>query len=895
MRIINGLDYTHKIETMVKECSIKAKDNPFEQYIFITEYPEVIEQVFFKYTHCLVNIQIMNWQNYLRTLMIDYHLTAHHVISTTQFTYYLRQILNTETFDCFTNRQPYPLIQKFMPLLKDYDLYDIEYHKDTFESLKLSDFIRLYHLVKERCDHYTHLSLESIFNHCSFETNTKTHIYIDGDHLYQFKRQDIINRLSKYHDITILYTHQNDKRLLNTPYHSLCQNAIKDDSQTFLTDNLFLQSPKHCLDHQPFYTFMSASPLQEVKRVVYTIAQKIVDENLHYSDFVIVYPDSSYIDLLIDTLSAIQIPHNLPIVSTCTYDYSYQIILKKLLEVTSCTISGIAHELYSEDLDHDYLQYLESLFTYHDEITPQEFQQFFITTYQNNHQDINTNQDHINVCTIDKVRTFKPQHIFFIGMNETVFPHLIKDTSLLLDEDIESLHLHHIPSPLTTIEQLGVHHNDILKALNQPYLSMTFSYPTSSLSGETLLASSLYKQLQTMFQLTPLPEHDFLAIDDYYLKGGLSPHKIILNQHIQDYLHHKNQPQSISPELISKLYSPTLSVSQIETYNKCPFLYFVQYGLGIYPQKETKLLPHELGSLVHYVLSMNLSDNQDMNQLVDDYILKDENLATKIQSSYINQYFISQLKKDLKITLHVLNKHLNISSFQVHSQEEKIQDQIHGLNFKGFVDRIDEYENFISIIDYKSSAKDIDLNLAMQGFNIQMLLYLKMVTRKYQKDPAAVLYFNTKKRILTTQSISEPILEKDFYKQYRYGGYIIDDDAHQVIKALDPYIDKSSDIINVTYVKSRDEYKGQLLNHSMLDILLDIIENHIYELYQQMSEGHIGIMPKGSDQNATHTLVNPCHYCPYHSICSFDVFYNDYELVKFYDVDKMLGGNKDAV
>ena len=38
-------------------------------------------------------------------------------------------------------------------------------------------------------------------------------------------------------------------------------------------------------------------------------------------------------------------------------------------------------------------------------------------------------------------------------------------------------------------------------------------------------------------------------------------------------------------------------------------------------------------------------------------------------------------------------------------KEKKVQDQIHDIAFKGFVDRIDTYDHYVSIIDYKSSAK----------------------------------------------------------------------------------------------------------------------------------------------------------------------------------------------
>ena len=81
-----------------------------------------------------------------------------------------------------------------------------------------------------------------------------------------------------------------------------------------------------------------------------------------------------------------------------------------------------------------------------------------------------------------------------------------------------------------------------------------------------------------------------------------------------------------------------MSVSQIETYNKCPFLYFIQYSLGIYPLKEDKLMSNELGSLVHYVLSINIKQNRNIGQLVDYYISRDESTFSKVSKEYPGKY-----------------------------------------------------------------------------------------------------------------------------------------------------------------------------------------------------------------------------------------------------------------
>jgi ATP-dependent helicase/DNAse subunit B len=371
-----------------------------------------------------------------------------------------------------------------------------------------------------------------------------------------------------------------------------------------------------------------------------------------------------------------------------------------------------------------------------------------------------------------------------------------------------------------------------------------------------------------------------MSIDDYYLMGGRKNDKSILNENINHYIETKNQPDYLSKDMISLLYKDHLSVSQVETYNKCPYLYYIQYGLSISKSKEEKLLPNELGNLVHYVLSIAINEERDINQLVDYYLSKNDDFNKKIISSPINQYFISNLKKDLVVTLQVLKNMNERSLFEVTSKEEKIEDVIHDLNFKGFVDRIDTYNNYVAIIDYKSSAKDIDIDLAKKGFNIQMLLYLKMITKKYEKDPAAVLYFNTKKRVLSSKdSVNADIKENDFYSMYKYGGYVIDDDG-SVIHAIDSNMDSKSDIVNVKYVKKSGEYKGHIMKSEELDGLLNDIEEHIYHLYTLMNEGHIEIFPKDSDNQSIHMKVNPCRYCSYKTICHFDVFYNEYDLIE---------------
>lgn len=82
---------------------------------------------------------------------------------------------------------------------------------------------------------------------------------------------------------------------------------------------------------------------------------------------------------------------------------------------------------------------------------------------------------------------------------------------------------------------------------------------------------------------------------------------------------------------------------------------------------------------------------------------------------------------------------MKASDFYIVGSEVDIYRNYPDFKFSGIVDRVDQYNQYLKIIDYKSSNKDLDLSLAIQGFNIQMLLYLDTLTK--QKNLIKVLCY----------------------------------------------------------------------------------------------------------------------------------------------------------
>ncbi len=353
MRIINGLNYYEKLDIIIKECIQKAQEYPYRQFIFIVEDKEMIEKRFFQYTHFLVNIEIMTWNQYLYRLMLNHHFTYKQPVNNIELTYYLRQILNNNDFYCFHDVN-YSLINEMISLMKELELHQTFYE---INSNKLKDYMKIYHCLKEYLGNNKYLCLESLFQ--NIQINEKNiHLYVEADHLYQQARQNILQNLSLNNDMTLLYTHNFDSRLFNKPLHHLCLDANTYTKDTYLTKNLFSQTFKHNHQENKFYTFKASTPQNEVKRVVYTLLEDIVDKQLHYNDFIIVYPNESYKEILLDTLSKENIPHNIKKTTSCLYDKDYQNILN-ILESTDITqsVQDWSDNLSKEMSDNKYKDY----------------------------------------------------------------------------------------------------------------------------------------------------------------------------------------------------------------------------------------------------------------------------------------------------------------------------------------------------------------------------------------------------------------------------------------------------------------------------------------------------------------------------------------------------------
>lgn len=181
------------------------------------------------------------------------------------------------------------------------------------------------------------------------------------------------------------------------------------------------------------------------------------------------------------------------------------------------------------------------------------------------------------------------------------------------------------------------------------------------------------------------------------------------------------------------------SASSIEKYIKCPFIYFSEYILGLNTTNDLELQPNSRlkGSIFHGVLEKYLDSKTITEKDFEEFI---EHEINKKYSSWNETDFIArQLKKYSAAFVKYVNEDRTLKAFQNRNTIKKELDFLAYFNkddlrfspfkksdsdiqFRGKIDRIDQLEDRVYILDYKSSTAK-SLQAWKKDFLIQMPLY----------------------------------------------------------------------------------------------------------------------------------------------------------------------------
>ena len=482
--------------------------------------------------------------------------------------------------------------------------------------------------------------------------------------------------------------------------------------------------------------------------------------------------------------------------------------------------------------------------------------------------------DEVTFSNFDQNSLQNSRAIYILGFSDTNFPKPAREKNLLSDADRLYLNDAQLELPKGGSDAMLAEKFLVYRGLTNAKNYLHISYPLADSEGNAMRPAALLDKFKIIF---PKIQIATAAID-------------ILDS-LGTEIEFATVAQDLSQKTAAALYAPNKkmrgSVTNLETFNKCPFQYFANYGLKLAERREYKVKPPDVGSLLHAVMSQFGEKIKSQNRRwasVDDTEL--EEIVTEILDELIqnlnNKILLSsnalqhQRDRIKKVALASLKRLINFDTFSKFHPElfeetfgaKNVPALIYDIagvkmELTGKIDRIDFSENgkYFLIIDYKTGSAYLNLTEIFTGVNLQLLTYLMVADNldaAENRAPAGMMYYFLKFPAKVVESAENAGSEVN--KLLKLAGWTLDD--AKVIREIDGTA--NLDFLNVqlnldgniksntrSYVKSKEQF----------DTMIKFVEEILRKTGEKILQGDIRVKPfKGKTTDA-------CKYCAYGELC----------------------------
>ncbi len=490
----------------------------------------------------------------------------------------------------------------------------------------------------------------------------------------------------------------------------------------------------------------------------------------------------------------------------------------------------------------------------------------------------------------DRIRPSRPKYAFVMGANQGVFPRVQQNEGLFVSAEREKLIALGIEISnglfSLAVDEECLLYSNICCATHGVFLSYS-----TSIDGAQAEPSSFVNDIKDKFCCNCFEEPS--ALKENYLPetaedafswacSNLSDNnedtKTLIKslddndikQRIDAVLQSLNRVKhTISDDTVRELFGNklTMSPSKFDSFNRCRFMYFCRYGLRAQSLQPAEFNAMQRGTVVHYVLQRVIEDygkevaqldKSEISDLVDKYIKEYlDNVVgyNDIETPYL-KYLISTITRSLRYVVERLALEFSQSDFDPVKCELKIgcegdlpeitipiNDEA-TLELTGIVDRLDKWNGYIRIVDYKTGHRDFKLPDILFGQNMQMLIYLYAVARSEQFGgrTAGILYMPAYREKTDTKSAR------------RMNGLVAAD--KELVEAMEKdnkgeFVPRFSDkSLSDSFIKEED-----------FDKIFTFIEKTLKSAGAAIYSGDVAADPvDGLDSGA-------CKYCEYKNVC----------------------------
>ncbi len=490
----------------------------------------------------------------------------------------------------------------------------------------------------------------------------------------------------------------------------------------------------------------------------------------------------------------------------------------------------------------------------------------------------------------DRIRPSRPKYAFIVGANQGVFPRLQQSGGLFANTEREKLITLGLDIPdkvySLAIDEECLLYSNICCATNKVFISYATKIGTAAAEPSSFVID-IKKKFECKFFEEPsalnennLPESAEDAFTRFCtgLNNNDSNTKTLLqsleNSDYTDRIKSVLQSitrtnYSITSDTAHKLFGERLlmSSSKFDTFSRCRFMYFCRYGLGVESLQPAEFNAMQRGTIVHHVLQrvvedygkgMSEFDEDKISELVDQYIQEYLDMIAgynDIETPYL-KYLISTIKRMLKFVVARLVLEFKQSDFEPVKCELKIGfdgdlpaikipiEQDTTLELTGMIDRLDSWNGYVRIVDYKTGTRKFRLPDILMGQNMQMLIYLYAVanSEKFGGKSAGILYMPASRNRKNDKASS------------RMNGLLAAN--ADLLCAMDK--ENKGDFIPKY---DEDKLSDSFIPEEDFDKIFKFIENKLKQAGHAIYSGNIAADPiDGLDSGA-------CKYCEFKNVC----------------------------
>ncbi|MTV81375.1 PD-(D/E)XK nuclease family protein [Secundilactobacillus folii] len=389
--------------------------------------------------------------------------------------------------------------------------------------------------------------------------------------------------------------------------------------------------------------------------------------------------------------------------------------------------------------------------------------------------------------------------------------------------------------------------------------------------------------------------------------GDIQP----LTEKLLGSISYRNEPVQLDAEIVTGLYNTTInsSISKLEEFYRNQYAYFLKYGLKLRERDEFELSPANTGEFFHAAMDLLMKrvngehidlaklDDQQLNELIGEITSQILNDSNNLQYAILNssermQFIKGQLigvVRQMAATFQKQSRYTPMRARQTevmfgHMNNENglppltfdLKNNKH-IRVRGKIDRIDTLKlpnnEYVGIVDYKSSERTVKFNEIYEGIAMQMMTYLDVVrqnmpliTDEQEAQLAGALYMHLQNPRLKPTDVKSDVSSALLAKE-RYEGILVADT--DLIHALEPELKPSHAAKVFPFALKKDgstTAKSSIITMEQLDNLLHYTEMKIVDAGNAIFDGQVALNPyKPLSGNST-AMTNS----PFTAIMQFD-------------------------